>query len=132
MLRRFRTLIVSLALVFGVATPLLATTTAAAYNPFGKVCNNGAANDSVACKTTGDDPIGGKNGILYKVSLILSLIAAVGAVIIIIIGAFMYVVSAGDANKAANARRTMISAAIGLLVIGFAQGFIALIINIVK
>ncbi len=134
MRRRLRTLILTLVVAFSLSPILLVAQPAAAVNVFNPVCNGGGAavNGSAACKTTGEDPIGGRNGILYKVAAILSIIAAIGAVIVIIIAGLMYVTSAGDANKAGSARKAIIGAVIGLVVIGLANAFIAFVINIVK
>ncbi|HSW66014.1 MAG TPA: hypothetical protein VLI54_02665 [Bacillota bacterium] len=132
MLRRLRTLILTLLVALSLSPALLVASPVAAVNVFNPVCNSGAANESTACKTTGQDPIGGRNGILYKVAAILSIIAAIGAVIVIIIAGFMYVTSGGDANKAGSARKAIIGAVVGLVVIALANAFIAFVINIVK
>ena len=131
MLRRIRTLILTAALALALSPVVFAAQPVAAVNVFNPVCNSSAANDSAACKTTGEDPIGGKNGILYKVATVLSIIAAIGAVVVIIIAGFMYVTSGGDANKAGSARKAIIAAAIGLVVIGLANAFIAFVIVVI-
>lgn len=131
MLRRLKLLFIALALAGGV-TPLLVPSPVYAIDPFEKSCASDAAKSSPLCKTTGEDPIGGKNGILYKVSRILSMVAGIGAVIVLIIGGFMHVTAGGDSTKVSNARRAIIGALVGLAVIALAQVFIALVINLVE
>jgi hypothetical protein len=104
----------------------------AAFNPFPQdVCGSSSASNSSTCKTNGSDPITGRNGVLYKVSRAVALIAGIAAVIVIIVGGFMYITAGGDAGRAKNARSMIIGAIIGLIVIVLAEAFIALIINLV-
>ncbi len=134
MLRRLRTLAITLSLTLATFF-VLGTQPVFAWNPFSSVCQaaNGTGNNSTACQTNANsNPIGGTNGILFKVSLILSIIAAIGAVVVIIISGLSYVTSAGDSQKATKARHAIISAVIGLVVIALAQGLITLVINIVQ
>ena len=141
-LRRFVTLLlVPLALLIASVT-MIASPPHAAAAPLDIRCSstvttgcidcNGPASSSTVCKTTGEDPIGGRNGILFKVSVILSLVASLGAVIVIIIGGFQYITAAGDARKAGDARRMIIAAVIGLAVIAGAQTIIAFVLNAIK
>ncbi len=137
MLRHTRLLVTVFVLAFGIVFVFLPHS-AAAFNPFQNACSNTGVtntpgkNPSTVCTTSGQNPIGGTNGILYKVGLILSTVSGIAAVILMIVGGFNYVTAAGDPNKAANARRTMIAAGIGLLVILLAQAILALAVNIVK
>jgi hypothetical protein len=107
---------------------------ASAWSPFGAACKVSKATTagSPACNTTGADPLIGKDGILYKTSRVLAIIAGVGAVIMIIIGGLMYITAAGDTNKASNARKIIVSASGGLLVIALAEGIIAFAVNVVR
>jgi hypothetical protein len=130
MIRRLKLLCVTLGLGLCLV-PALVPQPGYAYNPLADPCSSAAAKKSPACQTTGTDPISGKNGILYKVARILSLVAAIGAVIALILGGFSYITAAGDASKAAGARKTIYAALIGLLVIALAQAFIALVLNLV-
>lgn len=52
---------------------------------------------------------------------LLTIAAGVIAVIMIIVGGFKYITSQGDATQAANARKTLIYAIAGLVVVVFAQ-----------
>ena len=129
-MRRIKLIIASLALLFCLVPAVPAS--AAVYNPFEDVCTGGAAASSPACQADGNDPITGKNGILYKGSRILALVAAISAVIMIMAGGFMYITSAGDTSKASNGRRVVIGAVVGLAVIALAELFVVVVINLVS
>ncbi|HSX36071.1 MAG TPA: hypothetical protein VLH84_04010 [Patescibacteria group bacterium] len=120
-------------LVLASATPLLVSgTAAAAFNPFTTVCTTAGSSSSAACKTDGSNPLTGKNGILYRTSRVLGMIAGVGAVVVMMVGGLRYINSAGDARKAAEARSVIVGAAVGLLVIALAEAIIALVVNVVR
>jgi hypothetical protein len=101
----------------------------AAENVFDDICAQPGASDSAVCEPDGGDPITGPDGIIARVTNVLAVIAGILAVVIIIWGGFTYVTSAGDANKATNARNMIIYAAIGLVVIVLAQTLIIFILN---
>ncbi len=126
--------LVSLALVLGIAGSFILASPTQAAGVFTGACTDADAKSSAFCadqnKTA--NPVTGKNGILYKVTRIISIIAAITAVIMMIVGGFMYITSGGDAAKANTARHTILYAAVGLVVIGMAQGIIALIVNTVS
>ena len=128
-MRRLKLFITSLALLFCLVPA--ASVSAQVYEPFKGVCA-GAAASSPACQADGNDPITGKNGILYKTSRILALVAAIGAVIMIMVGGFMYITSAGDTSQASNGRRVVIGAVVGLAVIALAELFVVIVINLVS
>lgn len=91
------------------------------------------APDSAACKDrvgSGDEnPLTGVNGVLYRASQIVAGAAGVAAVIMIIVAGFRYVNSGGDAQKAAEAKRSIIGAIVGLLVIAAAQTIITFVVR---
>lgn len=131
MFRRFKIILTSLALLLCMMPSAAAFAAPASGTDIFKGACQGTGSSSPVCQTTGKDPITGKNGVLYKVNVVLALVAGVSAVVVFIIGGFLYVTAGGDAGKAKSARTAMISATVGLLVIGFAELFIALVINIV-
>ncbi len=80
----------------------------------------GAAADSAACqvdKATTDNPV---NHMINVAANIIALLTGVVAVIMIIISGFSYVTSAGSTEKATNARRRILAAVIGLVVVALA------------
>jgi hypothetical protein len=115
------------------STLLFAAPALAAYNPLsgnGKACSAGGAG-STGC-TAGNgatDPISGPNGLLKKVTLIISAIAGLAAVIIIIVSGFQFITAGGDAQKVASARSTLIGAIIGLVIILAARSILIFVLN---
>lgn len=116
------------------ATPL-STYAATSSDPLRAACNTTkAAQDSPLCKQAKsqdtNDPIAGTNGIISKATNIVAIVAALGAVINIVIGAFEFVTAGGtgfknvSANpaptKAAKARSRVTSGLIGLAIVALA------------
>lgn len=105
----------------------------AAYDPLKKLCEDNP--EATACientKPQGpnNNSIYGKNGILMKITRIVSLAVGVASVIVIIIGGIKYVVSQGDANAVTSAKNTVLYAIIGLVIAASAQAIIVLVLN---
>jgi len=102
-----------------------------AYNPLGGACGTSgdAAAGSSVCGASSSDPIAGPNGVLEKVTLLIASIAGIVAIIIIVISGFMYVTSAGDAQKAASARTAIIGSLVGLVIIAAATSIITFVVS---
>ncbi|HUC89961.1 MAG TPA: hypothetical protein VMR45_04120 [Patescibacteria group bacterium] len=102
-----------------------------ATDPFSGIDCSGAAASSAVCsdKAKTSDPITGPNGAIRKISLLIARITGIAAVIMIVVGGFMYVTSSGDASKANDARRVIIYALVGLVVIVLAQSIILFVLN---
>lgn len=66
---------------------------------------------------------------LGNVINILSLAIGIIAVVVIIIAGLNYITSAGDDTKVASAKRTILNAAIGLIIVGMAQIIVRFVIN---
>lgn len=115
-------LVATLSGVVAFATPVLAV------DPLDNACK-GAASNAAVCEEDKQETVSGKGGILYRVTQLISAIAGVAAVIAMIVGGFMYVLSNGDAAKATTARNTLIYAAVGLVVIVLAQSIISFVVN---
>jgi hypothetical protein len=101
----------------------------AAGDVFQEVCDDPAAQSSPACQTTGEDPLTGSDGAILRVARAVAVVAGVAAVIIMMIGGYMYATSAGDSSKISNAKNTILYAAVGLVVIALAQALITFIIG---
>lgn len=115
--------IAALSGIFSFATPALA------IDPLGNACKDGAASKSAVCEEDKQETISGKGGVLYRITQLISAIAGVAAVIAMIVGGFMYILSDGDASKAATAKNTLIYAAVGLVVIALSQSIISFVVN---
>jgi hypothetical protein len=114
---------------------VLSGSASAAWNPFGDACS-GAGGDSVACQDaknqTGDpksDPLTGRDSLLMKVTNIVAVIAGIAAVIIIILAGMRMVTSGGSSEDIAGARRSLIYAIVGLVVIALARVIIGLVLG---
>jgi hypothetical protein len=115
-------LVATLSGIVAFATPALAV------DPLDNACK-GAAAKAAVCEEDKQETISGKGGVLYRITQLISAIAGVAAVIAMIVGGFMYVLSSGDSAKAATARNTLIYAAVGLVVIVLAQSIISFVVN---
>lgn len=92
--------------------------------------NSKVAAQSSVCQERGKgDPITGSNGVLAKVTRIISYVAGAASVILLIIGGFMYVLSNGDTSKITSARNTIIYALVGLVIVVIAQSIVIFVIN---
>lgn len=129
MLRRLKLFIVAAVAICCLVPALPAA--AEEINVFKDVCNvnSGATRTSEACSVTGANPVTGSGGTIAKVTRLLAMVAGMAAVIIIIIGGILYVLSNGEPQKVTAAKDTVMYAAIGLAVIIFAQAIIIFIIN---
>jgi hypothetical protein len=106
----------------------LPAVSASAFDPFSSACQGNG--DSAVCTNTNQgDPLTGHNGLINKVTRITALFAGVVAVIIIIIGGMMYILSSGDAGKVTRAKDTILYAAVGLLVIAAGQDIITFVVG---
>ncbi len=106
----------------------------AAWNPFNNknpesVCQKPGTASSTVCTTNGSDPISGSGGVLIKVTRLVATISGVIAVIIMISGGIMYIISNGEAQKITTAKNTIIYAGVGLVIIAMAQTLIVFVIN---
>lgn len=109
---------------------LLNPLSASAFDPFSPTtidCSGKEAKSAV-CNTTNTDPISGTDGILNKVTAIIAYVAGIAAVIIIIVSGISFITANGDANKISNARRMLIYALIGLVVIILAKAIVTYVI----
>lgn len=106
----------------------------AADDIIGEACQS--APDSTACKdrvgSADPSPLTGTNGVLYRASQIVAAVAGIVAVIMLIIAGFRYINSAGDAQKAGEAKKTIIGAIVGLIIIIAAQSIITLVVKEIR
>jgi hypothetical protein len=127
-MKRLRTVLAAAALAFCLLAP--AAPAFAATDPFKGACEAKGSGTSSACQEDGSDPLTGQNGLLVRVTRIISFLAGVGSIILIIIAGLMYVMSDGDSSKIHSARNTLVYAVVGLIIVGVAQGIIILVLNV--
>jgi len=119
-----------LILVLTTALCLLAPASAFAYNPLDQACSTQGVQQSTACSVDGNnDPLSGPNGVLKKVTLLLSFIAGLVAVVIIIFAGFQYITGGDDPAKVKSARNMIIGAVVGLVIIAAAESIILFVVN---
>ena len=126
-MKRIKVFLATLVIVLGLvpAVPV----GAAPVDVFHDACTTGGAGGSSACSNNGSDPISGSNGILSKVTTIISILAGIASVILIIVSGFMYVTSNGDAGKLSTAKTTIIYAIVGLVIVVMAQAIVLFVLN---
>ena len=114
---KLRTLLASLMFAVTVFVPVSAY---AASGSSGEAC--GAVAIASPDGKTCDDPAGPSiQKVVVTAIRLISIVAGVIAVIMLIVGGFMFITSEGDGTKAANARKTIIYAVVGIVVVVFAQ-----------
>jgi hypothetical protein len=105
----------------------------AAYDPINPACDqlsNTEKAQSPTCNArTTENPLTGPNGTLQKIATIIAIIAGIAAVIMIMVGGFKMITSSGDAQAVAGARKTVIGALIGLVVIVLARSIIVFVLG---
>lgn len=136
-MKRLKLLIASL-LVFGAV--LLPTTAqyaqAAAVDPLESACSTSEAASSPNCAAylankgkDASNPLVGADGLLTKITKVVAIIAGVAGILVVVIGGFNYITSAGDAQKSKKARDMIIGALIGLAIIVLAQTIITFVLK---
>jgi nitrate reductase gamma subunit len=128
-MRKFKLYLLSIAMAFGLLALPFASASAAGYDPFSGACPSGSSEGAVCSTKTTTDPLTGTDGLISKVTKIIAIFSGVAAVIIIIIGGFMYVTSGGDSGKVSVAKDTIIYACVGLVVIVLGQSIIIFVID---
>jgi hypothetical protein len=122
-----------LLVTLGMLAPMMfapAASAAGTWNPFGRVdCSS--ARESAICQERGTvkDPVTGPNGLLAKITNLIAILAGVAAVIIIILAGLRFVQSGGSSEDVAGARRALIYATVGLVVIVLARALIFLVLS---
>lgn len=69
------------------------------------------------------------NNTIENIVRILSVVVGIIAVIMIIVGGFLYITSGGDSSKTKNARNTIVYALIGLVIAVLAQVIVGFVID---
>ena len=109
-----------------------------AITPIGSDVCSGSAASSPVCQdarksqTLDDNSIYGKNGILLKVTNLLSVITGVAAVVSIAVGGFKYILASGDPSNVTAAKNMIIFSLVGLIVVVLARSIIVFILNQIK
>ncbi len=128
MIKKIKTLIISLSLALGLAAPLAVPAVASAAftsnNVTNGVCDgitDATGNAGTGCTTTSGDPNDTLKRVAKTIINVFSVIVGIVAVIMVIYGGFRYITSGGDSGKVGNAKNTLIYAIIGLVIVALAQ-----------
>lgn len=94
-------------------------------DPLNAACqtNQDTRNSAVCKQAAGQgntNPIAGPDGIISKAANIIALITGIGAIVMILLGGFFYVTSAGNTETATKARSRILSGLIGLVIVALA------------
>jgi hypothetical protein len=115
--------------------------TAAAFNPFGGAVCSGQNHSSAACNASSNNPLAydpnsGTDGLLIKITDIIAYLAGAIAIIMIIVGAIRLITSGSDVSTGSrtdtdveDARRSIVSALVGLAIIVLAKSIITYVIK---
>lgn len=116
-------------LVFALFCTVLLVPAGVAYadfNPLANVkCSDPEVINSAVCDSPGGDPLTGPEGIIIKATRIIAIIAGFAAVIVIILAGIRYITSSGSPDQVSQAKKTLIYAAVGLIVIVLGQAIIS-------
>lgn len=122
-MRKFMVLLISLISVLFVISPSMAFADGSVkFVPSSTDVNNISGCSGVSGSAVCEDikvttnPLFGPDGILTKVAGIFGVITGVISVFMMLIGGVRYITSSGDPQKAATARKTIIYAAVGVVV----------------
>lgn len=138
MIKKLKSIILSLSFLLMLAAPAAIAVPAYAATPpettqiQNNLCqgsNLDLSSTSNSCATTIPDPSGGVTATIKKIINILSVIIGAIAVVMIIIGGFRYITSAGSAEGTKAARQTIIYAIVGLVIVALAQIIVHFVLN---
>lgn len=113
---------------FSMAMPSLALNCASPQSPKDQIqCGACSAAGATSCNPGGSSTT--ISDTIKKVINIISVFAGAIAVLMIIIGGFRYVTSAGNAEATKSARSTIVYAVVGLVIIALAQIIVHFVLN---
>lgn len=91
--------------------------------PDATVCQENKAQDP------GGNDLYGPDGILTRIAEIISVVVGIASVIVLVISGLKYVTSGGDSGSISSAKRTMIYALVGLIVVAVSRALISGVLN---
>lgn len=100
-----------------------------AQDPLDAVCTGRGATSAACQSRTSENPLVGPEGILTTVIQIIVLITGIASVIMIMIGGFKYIVSAGESSSVNSAKNTILYAIIGLVVSLLSQAIVSFVLR---
>lgn len=138
MAQKLKTLILSVMLLFTFSAPIMVVSTAYADVSQAQInnqlkCGSNLNVDQAATATPTEGCTAGSgtdvNSLIKKIINILSVLVGAIAVIMVIIGGFRYVTSAGSEKGVESAKKTIMYALIGLVIVALAQVVVHFVLN---
>ena len=110
---------------------------AATWSPFGavncasKTSGTETSANSVVCKdkNKSSNPLAGPNGLIMRITNIVAMLAGIAAVIIIVLAGLRFVTAGGSSEDVAGARRTLIYAVVGLIIVILSRTLVAFVLG---
>jgi cytochrome bd-type quinol oxidase subunit 2 len=122
MLKRIKSLLISLSFTAAMFVPAVATVGVSAQNIQEGLCAGASLSASGECnEAASEEAASTVDQLLTTVINIFSLVVGVVSVIMIIIGGLKYITSGGDSGNVTGAKNTILYAVIGLVVVALAQ-----------
>lgn len=136
MIKKIKTFMLALSLMFGFAAPALVMTGVSyadtTTNVNGNLCQGSDFNLTASGSNNCTNTSGGDTSISHLIKTIVNIISIlVGAiaVIMIIVGGFRYVTSGGKQESVSGAKNTILYAIIGLVIVALAQIIVHFVLN---
>ncbi len=126
MLKKVKQLITVMVLGFSLAMPVAVVGVAGAAPDIQGELEQGTCLDTTSCDVDESITV---NSLITDIVNIFSFVVGVVAVIMIIIGGFQYITSAGDSNKVSTAKNTILYAIIGLIIVALAQVIVRFVLG---
>lgn len=128
MLKKIKQLITIAAFGAAALLPVAAVANVSAAPNIGEKVGQGTClSTTEGCETgNAEDTV---NSLIEDVINIFSLVVGIVSVIMIIIGGFQYITSAGDSNKVGTAKNTILYAIIGLVIVALAQFIVQFVLH---
>ncbi len=133
MVKKVKMLLVSVLMLSAVSIPALSVAGVASAQGVdiqGNLCggaNFQLNNSSQTCAN--EDNTQKVNDLIAQIVNILSVIVAMVAVVMIIVGGFKYISSGGDSTKVTGAKNTILYAIIGLIIVALAQFIVRFVLS---
>ncbi|HXH26615.1 MAG TPA: hypothetical protein VNG90_01840 [Candidatus Acidoferrum sp.] len=118
--------VVSAALVGLSAAAILPQPALAAFDPSGSICQGAGGASAGSCASKGNAQVG---TLIRTVVGLLMLAVGVASVVMVIIGAFQYASSGGDAGAVGKAKTTIFSAIAGIVIALSAYAIVAFVVS---
>ncbi len=130
MIKKIKSLVVTLASMVALGVPVLMPATVAAQNNDIQRGLCGGANLQVEATNCADPQAEDRiNSIITLVINIFSLVVGVISVIMIIIGGLKYITSGGESSNVTSAKNTILYAIVGLVIVALAQFIVRFVLS---